>query len=99
VRRTPLPVSRGSAPRRSDDARRSTIEDVESLLVLAAGVLILGMIWSDRAKIGTAWRRPARFWKRDEYWESRAPSQPLNVVAGVILGLAAVTYGIVTLVT
>lgn len=70
-------------------------------LVLALGVVILGMIYLDRREIATAWRRPASPWSRDseEAARSRAPSQPLNLVLGLVLGVAAVVYGVVGLVT
>lgn len=70
----------------------------ESILVLLAGVAILWAIWSDRGMIKKNWAAPATFWKRDEFVESKGPSQPLSVVVGIPLGLAAVTYGLVTLI-
>ena len=70
-------------------------------LILAVGVTILAMIYSERRSIGPAWRKPARFWSRDsqEAWSSRGPAQPLNLVLGLVLGTAAVVYGVVALVT
>ena len=61
------------------------------------GVVILALVFSDRRDIGRAWRRPARFWRADEGFEARAPSQPGNALAGVILGLAAIAYGVYSL--
>lgn len=58
------------------------------------GIVILAFVFADRQLIGRAWRKPARFWRLDEAWESRAPSQPCNVAAGLILGLAAIAYGV-----
>ncbi len=70
-------------------------------LILAIGVTILAMIYSERGAIGPAWRQPARFWSRDpqEHLRSRGPAQPLNLVLGVVLGVGAVVYGVVALVT
>jgi hypothetical protein len=55
-------------------------------------------VYSDRRFIRGAWQSPARFWRADEF-EARAPSQPGNLVAGVLLGVAAIAYGVVALVT
>ena len=72
---------------------------VPNWLVLVLGVVMLWLVWSERHAIASSWRRPARWWRRDadEYIRSRSPSQPLNVVLGVTLGLAAIVYGIVAL--
>lgn len=69
-------------------------------LILMLGLVILAMVISDRRDIPAAWRRPARWWSRDpeEYWRSRAPSQPLHVVLGMILGTGAVVYGAIALI-
>ena len=66
---------------------------------VAAGVFLLGMVVSDRDKIRQAWRAPARWWRTNEYMESREPSHPLNVILGLGLGIAALTYGIARLVS
>jgi hypothetical protein len=74
---------------------------VPDWLAIVIGLALLGLVWSDRRGIGRAWRRPARFWSRDadEAFRSRAPSQPLNVVLGVTLGVAAIVYGVIGLIT
>ncbi len=64
---------------------------------IVLGVVILAFVYSDRRLIGRAWRNPARFWRADEGWEARAPSQPGNAVAGIILGVAAIAYGVYSL--
>jgi hypothetical protein len=64
---------------------------------IAAGALLLGIVLSDRGRIRHAWRAPARWWKPNEYMDSREPSQPLNVILGLVLGIAALAYGIVML--
>jgi hypothetical protein len=68
---------------------------------IVIGVAILALVLSDRGGIRAAWRNPARWWSREpgEYWRSRAPSQPLNVVLGLVLGTAAVVYGVLWLVS
>jgi len=66
---------------------------------IAAGVLLLGLVLSDRNKIRQAWRAPARWWRPNEYIESREPSQPLNVILGLVLGIAALAFGVATLVS
>ncbi len=70
-------------------------------LVLGLGLAILGMIFADRRLIRSAWRRPARWYSRDpdEYMRSRGPAQPLNVLVGLPLGIAAVLYGAIGLLT
>lgn len=69
-------------------------------MALLLGIVVLCLVFTDRRDISAAWRRPARWWSRnpDELFRSRAPSEPLNVVVGVMLGVAAVVYGIVTLI-
>jgi hypothetical protein len=69
-------------------------------LILVFGVVILALVASDRRNIGSAWKNPARWWgwRSDEYWRSRAPSQPLNVLLGLGLGIAAVVYGLLSLI-
>ena len=64
---------------------------------IVIGVALLALVLSDRSRIREAWRSPASWWKPSEYWESRSPSQPLNVVIGIMLGLAAIIYGVVSL--
>ena len=70
------------------------------LLLLLVGVALLWLVWWDRGKIRRDWKNPARWWsfRTGEYWRSRSPSQPLNVVLGTVLGLAAVVYGVIDLV-
>lgn len=70
-------------------------------MALLLGIVVLWLVFDDRRDISAAWRSPARWWSRDpdEYFRSRAPSQPLNVVLGVTLGIAAVVYGLMTLIT
>lgn len=65
-------------------------------LGIVIGVFLLVMVFADRGSIRDSWRSPARWWVRREYQTSREPSQPLNVILGVVLGLAALIYGIVT---
>jgi RsiW-degrading membrane proteinase PrsW (M82 family) len=68
-------------------------------LVLIVGLALLGLTWSDRKNVRQAWRKPARWWRLREYWDARAPSQPLNLVLGTVLGGAAVVFGVLGLVT
>jgi hypothetical protein len=72
---------------------------VTDWLVIVIGVALLVLVWSDRREIGRDWRHPARFWARDprESFRSRAPSQPLSAILGVVLGIAAIAYGVVAL--
>jgi hypothetical protein len=65
---------------------------------IVLGVVVLAFVHSDRRFIRGAWQSPARFWRADEF-EARTPSQPGNLVAGVLLGVAAIAYGVVALVT
>jgi hypothetical protein len=71
------------------------------LVPLLAGAALLWAVWSDRGNVRRDWKSPARWWafKTDEHWRSRSPSQPLNVVLGTVLGLGAVVYGILALVS
>lgn len=71
------------------------------LLPLLVGVALLWLVWSDRRDIRRDWKNPAQWWsfKTGEYWRARAPSQPLNAVLGTALGLAAVVYGVIALVS
>jgi len=66
---------------------------------IVIGMALLALVASDRRNIGRAWRSPSRWWSRDasEYVDSRRPSQPLNVLLGVVLGTACVLYGVVSL--
>jgi hypothetical protein len=71
-------------------------------VVLILGVLILALIFADRHRVRDAWRNPSRWyavWNFDETWDSRAPSQPLSVVLGIVLGVAAIVYGVVGILT
>lgn len=74
---------------------------VSDWLLLSLGLALLALVFLHRRDIPAAWRNPARWWAawRDpaEYMESRSPSQPLNVVLGVGLGMAAVIYAVVSL--
>ncbi len=67
-------------------------------IVLGAGLLAL--VFIDRGNIRAAWRAPSRWWTRDpsEYIESRRPSQPLNVVLGIGLGVICIVYWVASLV-
>lgn len=65
---------------------------------VVCGLFLLGMVFSDRGKIRQARRSPARWWKPGEFTESRGPAQPGNVILGVVLGVAALVYGVVTLI-
>ena len=67
---------------------------------IVLGVGLLALVFSDRGNIGAAWRAPSRWWTRDpaEYVESRRPSQPLNVVLGIGLGVICIVYGVASLV-
>lgn len=68
-----------------------------AILLLGVGLLVLVAL--DRRGIGPAWRKPARWWSRDpvEGFASQAPSQPLNLLLGILLGCAAVAYGVSSL--
>jgi hypothetical protein len=68
-------------------------------IVLIAGLALLGLTWSDRKNVRQAWKQPARWWRPREQWDARAPSQPLNLVLGTVLGGAAVVFGVLGLVT
>ncbi|HEX6695733.1 MAG TPA: hypothetical protein VF080_03035, partial [Solirubrobacteraceae bacterium] len=74
---------------------------VSDWLVLLLGLVLLGMVFSERHDVPRAWKRPSSWLTRDpqEAMRSRAPSQPLNAVLGVILGLGAVVYATIALVT
>jgi hypothetical protein len=65
---------------------------------IVVGLFLLGMVFSDRGKMRQAWRSPARWWKPAEVTDSREPAQPLNVILGLVLGAAALVYGVVTLI-
>jgi uncharacterized membrane protein HdeD (DUF308 family) len=64
---------------------------------IVVGAALLALVFSDRSRIREAWGSPASWWRPSEYWASRSPSQPLNVAVGVVLGLAVVIYGVVSL--
>ena len=68
---------------------------------IAVGVALIGLVFSDRRDIKRDWHSPARWWSRKpgEYQASRSPSQPLNVVLGLLLGTAAVIWGLIGLLT
>lgn len=70
-------------------------------LILILGIVILALVFDDRSDIRRNWSRPARFYSRNvaEGMEARSPSQPGNVLAGLLVGLAAVIYGLVSLLT
>lgn len=70
---------------------------MSAVFAIVLGVALLGLVVGDRKNIGSASRKPSRWFRQEEYWDSRSPSQPLNVVLGVGLGLAALIYGVVTL--
>jgi len=70
---------------------------VTGLLVLLAGLFLLWMVWSDSGNIRGDWEKPSRFWKHGEYWRSRSPSQPLNLVLPTVLGACGVVYGVIAL--
>lgn len=65
---------------------------------IAVGLFLLAMVFSDRSNMRQAWRSPARWWKPGEVTESSRPAQPLNVILGLVLSIAALAYGIVTLI-
>jgi hypothetical protein len=71
------------------------------VVMMVIGAVVLCLVWADRGNVRGAWRNPAKFWARNphEYARSREPSQPLNVVLGTVLGIVAVVYGVVSLVT
>jgi hypothetical protein len=75
-------------------------QNMDGWIALLLGIALLGLVISDRGDIRGAWRHPSRWWSRDpaESMRSRVPSQPLNVFLGVVLGSAAVIYGLVVLV-
>lgn len=70
-------------------------------VAIVIGIALLALVASDRRNIGGAWRSPSRWWSRDpaEYLGSRRPSQPLNVLLGLVLGIACVAYGVISLVS
>lgn len=68
-------------------------------VALIAGVALLGLVWSDRKNVRQAWRKPARWWRPSEGFDAQAPSQPFNLVAGCVLGVAAVVFGVIGLLT
>ena len=68
-------------------------------VVLIAGLGLLALVWSDRKHIRQAWRKPARWWRPSENFEAQAPSQPFNVLIGCVLGVAAVVFGVIGLLT
>ena len=71
---------------------------VSPLILIALGVFLIGtVLWSWR-DIRPAWCNPARWWKTDEYTDSRSAAQPFNVLAGLVLGIAALAYGVVWLI-
>jgi hypothetical protein len=74
---------------------------VPDWLAIVVGAAVLALVWTDRRDLGSAWRSPAKWWSRDagESADSRSPAQPLNAVLGVVLGTAAIVYGIVALIT
>lgn len=76
------------------------VPTVPDWLALVLGIVILWLVFSERRDIAWSWRHPARWWSRDpeEYMRSRSPSQPLNVLVGMALGVAAIVYGIVALI-
>jgi hypothetical protein len=65
---------------------------------IVLGVVILAFVYSDRRLIRRAWHGPARFSRGQEAFEARAPSQPGNLAVGVLLGVAAIAYGVYALV-
>jgi hypothetical protein len=89
-------MSVGTAPWRT-----STLSLLLDWLAILAGVLLLAFVWSDRRELREAWRQPARWWSRDplEAFESRTPAQPLNVVVALVLGITAIVFGVLSVVT
>ena len=71
--------------------------DMADWAILLFGIALLGLVGWDARNIRAAWDRPARWWSATEYMDSRRPSQPLNLLLGLLLGLAAITYGLVAL--
>ena len=68
-------------------------------MILVVGLALLGLMWSDRKNVRQAWKEPARWWRPRENFDAQAPSQPFNFVLGCVLGVAAVVFGILGLVT
>lgn len=66
-------------------------------VALLFGLALLSLVIWDRRNIAQAWRQPARWWSANEHMDSSAPSQPLNVVLGLLLGGGAVAYGVISL--
>lgn len=67
---------------------------------IVLGIVLIGLVVGDRRNIRTAWRQPSRWWTRNpaESVEARRPSQPLNVVLGLGLGVLCIAYGVWSLV-
>lgn len=70
-------------------------------VILILGFVILALVFDDRTDIRRNWSLPARFYSRNpiEGMDARPPSQPGNVLAGLVVGLGAVIYGLVSLLT
>jgi hypothetical protein len=80
------------------DQQPGNTQGVPGWAGIVIGCALLALVVSDAANISNAWRSPARWWKPVEYWRSRQPSQPLNIVLGITLGIAALVYGIISLI-
>ena len=72
---------------------------MKGVVSILLGLALLALVYSDRHDLRSSWSNPAKWYSRDvgEIVDSRRPSQPLNAVAGVVLGLAAVIYGVIEL--
>jgi hypothetical protein len=77
------------------------LRTMADLAILLVGLVVLALIWSERDEITTAWSAPSRWWSRDPQgaFRARAPAQPGNLIIGGILGVAAVIYGALALLT
>ena len=71
------------------------------LIVLGLGLVMLWMIYADRGRIREQWDRPPTgSWNDPDTIERlNAPSHPSKLMFGLPLGIAAVIYGVVGLVT
>lgn len=74
---------------------------VDNWVGIIVGLGLIALVVSDRSETKRNWSSPAQWWSRNpkEYWTSRGPSQPLNVVLGLFLGIAALSWGVIGLLT
>lgn len=75
-----------------------TVVHVPDWAGIPIGLALLGLVFMERRRAAPVWRNPARRWSPDpeEFLEAGSAAQPLKVVLGETLGLAAFVWGVVS---